>query len=79
LLCAGRILEVGPVGGDQRLASVRQNENELQAAAHARMPENFQRLSLKWMMWTSDGHSFREVPMMGSVWWFPLTKSITTF
>jgi hypothetical protein len=71
--------DVRPFCWDQRLTSVRQNENKLQAPAHARMPEYLQRLSLKWMMWTSDGHSFREVPMMGSVWWFPLTKSITTF
>jgi hypothetical protein len=28
LRCAGRMFEVGPIGGDQRFASVRQNENE---------------------------------------------------
>lgn len=36
--------EVCPVGGDQRLTAVRQNENELQAAAHARLPQDFKRL-----------------------------------
>jgi hypothetical protein len=29
LRCARRMLEVGPARGDQRFASVRQNENEL--------------------------------------------------
>jgi hypothetical protein len=29
LRCARRMLEVGPIRGDQRFASVRQNENEL--------------------------------------------------
>jgi hypothetical protein len=70
---AGRILEVGPIGGDQRFASIRQNENELQSTGHACLSEDLQRLSLEGVMWTSNGHSFREVLMMGSVWWFPLT------
>ena len=69
----GDNLEVCPFGGDQRLASVRQNENELQAAGHARLPEDLQRLSFEWVMGTGDGHPFREVLMVGSVWWCPLT------
>ena len=77
LRCAGRILEVGPVGGDQRLASVRQNENELQAVRHACLPEDLQRLSFERMMRTRDGHAFGEVLMMGSVSWFPSTTSTT--
>src|SRR6185437_13342572 len=44
---AGRSLEIGPVGGDKRLASIRQNENELHAIAHARLPEDLQRLSFE--------------------------------
>jgi hypothetical protein len=75
LPCAGRILEVSPVGGDQRLAAVRQNENQLQAVGHACLSEDLERLSFEWVMGTSDGHSFREVLMMGSVWWFPSTTS----
>ena len=71
LWCAGGSLEVGPIGGDQRLASVRQNENELQAAGHAGLPEDLQRLSLEWVMRTRDGHAFGEVLMMGSVSWCP--------
>ena len=68
---AGRSLEVSPIGGDQRLASIRQNENELQAIGHARLPEDLQRLSFEWVMGTGDGHAFGEVLMMGSVSWFP--------
>jgi hypothetical protein len=70
--------EVRPLGRDQRLTSVRQNENELQAAAHARLTEHLKRLSLEGVMWASDDHPFREVPMVGSVWWCPLTGSTTT-
>src|SRR6266853_4351639 len=69
-------LEVCPVSGNQRLTSVRKNEHELQATGHAGMPENLQRLSFKWVMRTGDGHPFREVLMVGIVWWFPSTKSI---
>jgi len=68
---AGRIFEVGPIGGDQRFASIRQNEKELQSIGHACLSEDLQRLSLEGVMRTSNGHSFREVLMMGSVWWFP--------
>ena len=71
------ILKVCPVSRDQGLTSVGQNEHELQAVGHARMPENLQRLPFKWVVRTSDGHPFREVLMVGSVWWFPLIKSIT--
>src|SRR6267143_280622 len=74
LRCDRRILKVGPVGGDQRLAAVRQNENELQAVGHARLPEDLQRLSFEGMVGTSDRHPFREVLMMGSLSWFPSTR-----
>jgi hypothetical protein len=70
---AGGGLEIGPVGGDQRLTAVWQNEHELQATRHAGLPKDLQRLSLKWVMRTRDSHAFGEVLMVGSVWWFPLT------
>ena len=69
----GDNLEVCPFGGDQRLASVRQNENELQAALHVCVPEDLQRLSLERVMRAGDGHPLREVLTVGSVWWFPST------
>ena len=67
-------LEVRPVGGDQRLTAVRQNEHELQAARHAGLPKDLQRLSLERVMRTCDDHSLREVLTVGSVWWFPLIR-----
>ena len=64
----GGIVEVRPVGGDQRLTSVRQNQHELQAARHAGLAKDLQRLSLEWVMRTRNCHAFGEVPMVGSVW-----------
>jgi len=74
---AGSGLEIRPFGGDQRLTSVRQNDNELQAVAHVRVTEDLQRLSFEGVMRASDGHPFWKVPMMGSVWQVPSTMSIT--
>jgi hypothetical protein len=67
---AGGRLKVCPVGGDQRLAAVWQNEHELQAGGHAGLPEDLQRLSVEWVVRTRDGYAFGEVLMMGSVSWF---------
>jgi hypothetical protein len=75
---AGGSVEVGPIGGDQRLTAVRQNEHELQAARHVGLPKDLKRLSLEWMMRTRDGYAFGEVLMVGSVWWFPSTTSVTS-
>jgi hypothetical protein len=75
--CRG--FEVRPFGGNQRLTSVRQNEHELQAAGHASVPEDFQRLPFERMMRAGDGRSLRELLTVGSVWWFPSTTSTTTF
>jgi hypothetical protein len=68
---AGRNLEICPIGGNQGLAAVWQNENELQAAAHAGLPEDLQRLSVEGMVRTRDGDAFGKVLMMGSVSWCP--------
>jgi hypothetical protein len=68
---AGRNLEICPISGNQGLAAVWQNENELQAAAHAGLPEDLQRLSVEGMVRTRDGDAFGKVLMMGSVSWCP--------
>ena len=70
---AGGSLEIRPVGGDQRLTAVWQDEHELQAGGHADLPKDLQRLSMERMMRTRDGHAFGEELMLGSVWWFPWT------
>ena len=64
-------LEVRPSGGDQRLASVRQNQNELQSVLPVRVSQDFQRLSFERVVRTRDGHPLGEVLMVGSVWRFP--------
>jgi hypothetical protein len=74
----GRSVKVRPIGGDQRFTSVRQNENELQAAGHARVPEDFQTLSFEGMMRARDRHPPWKVLKMGSVGRFPSIESITT-
>jgi hypothetical protein len=62
-------VEVRPLGGNQRLTAVRQNNHKLQAAGHAGLPKDLQRLPVEWMMRTRDGHTFGKVLMMGSVSW----------
>jgi hypothetical protein len=75
---AGRNLEICPIGGNQGLAAVWQNENELQAAAHAGLPEDLQRLSVEGVVRTRDGDAFGKVLVMGSVSWCPSTTSVTS-
>jgi hypothetical protein len=70
-------MEIGPVGRDQRLTSVRQNEHELQARGHAGLPQDLERLSMEWMMRPCDGDAFGKVLTMGSLWWCPSTRSTT--
>jgi hypothetical protein len=65
-------VEVCPLGGNQRLTAVRQYDHKLQAAGHASLPKDLQRLPMEWMMRTRDGHTFRKVLMVGSVSWCPL-------
>src|SRR6267378_3167608 len=53
---AGGSLEIGPVGGYQRLTAVGQDKHNLQAGGHGGWPQNLQRLPMKGMMRTRDGH-----------------------
>jgi hypothetical protein len=67
-------VEVCPLGGNQRFTAVRQYDHKLQAAGHAGLPKDLQRLPMEWMMRTRDGHTFGKVLMVGSVSWFPSTR-----
>jgi hypothetical protein len=67
-------LEVRPLGGNQRLAAVRQNQNELQSVLPVRVSQDFQRLSLERVVRTRDGHALGEVLRVGSVWRFASTR-----
>jgi hypothetical protein len=68
---AGGRLEICPIGRNQRFTTVWQYKHELQAGGHAGLPQNLQRLSMKWVMRTRDSHTFGELLMMGSVSWRP--------
>src|SRR5437588_8124268 len=39
------LLKVGPIGGDQRLTAIRQNEDKLQSVGHTCSSKDLQRLS----------------------------------
>ena len=67
-------LEVRPFGGDERLASIRQNQNELQSVLPVRVSQDFQRLSFERVVRTRDGRPLGEVLTVGSVWRFPSTR-----
>ncbi|MGB8477723.1 MAG: hypothetical protein WCE63_02645 [Acidobacteriaceae bacterium] len=60
-------MEVGPGGRHQRLASIRQNQHELQVATAVRVPEHLQRLALKRVVRAGDGHPLGKVLTVGSV------------
>jgi hypothetical protein len=71
--CAGGFLKIRPLSGDPRLTAVGQEEHELQAGAHAHLPEDRQRLTFEGMMRTRDSDVFGEVLMMGSLSYAPST------
>jgi hypothetical protein len=71
-------LKVGPLGRQERLASVRQNQHEVQAALTVRVAEDSQRLAYKGVMGASDGNPLREVLTVGSVWRCPSTEFAMT-
>ena len=70
--------EVRPFGGDERLASIRQNQHELQSVLPVRVPQDFQRLPFERVVRTRDGDPLGEVLTVGSVWRFPSTRFRTT-
>ena len=49
----------------------------MQAAVPACVSEDLQRPSFKRVMRANNSDPIREVPEVGSVWWFPLTTWIT--
>jgi hypothetical protein len=71
-------VEVRPLSGNQRLTAVRQYDHKLQAAGHASLPKDLQRLPMEWMMRTPDGHTLWKVLMVGSVSWCPSIPYRTT-
>jgi len=73
----GAGLEVGPLGGNQGLASIRQNQEELQVALAVRALQYLQSVALKCVARADDSHPLRKVLTVGSVWRCPSTTWTT--
>jgi hypothetical protein len=70
--------QIGPIGRNQRLTAVRQDEHEQPSPFAAQGPQKVQRLAFERMARTNDGDLLRKVLMMGIVSWFPSTRSPTS-
>jgi hypothetical protein len=68
----GRPSQIGPIGRDQRLAAIGQDQNEMQSTLTMRHPENVEGYTLERMASADNRDLLRQVLMMGSVSWLPL-------
>jgi hypothetical protein len=59
--------EISPLGRDQRLTSVWQNQDKAKIALHDSVPKDFQTYSFERMMLASDCDTLRVVPKVGSL------------
>jgi hypothetical protein len=60
-------LEIGPLGGDQRLGAIGQDQRQRQPALAALPAQHLQRLALQRVVATGDRDRRREAVEMGSV------------
>ena len=74
----GRRGQIGPIGGDQRFAAVRQDQNEKQSAVAMDRPQNRERLTFERMAGADNCDSLGKVLVMGSVSYVPLRPFLTT-
>ena len=65
--------QIGPIGRDQRLSAIGQDQNEMQSTLTVRPLHNVQGSALERMASTDNGDLLGKVLMMGSVSWLPLT------
>jgi hypothetical protein len=70
--------EIGPFGRDHRLASVGQDDDELEFVVPMRALHHLERLVFKRVTQSRDGYALRKVADVGSVWTVPSIESITT-
>jgi len=63
--------KIRPRCGDHGLASIRQDQHELQPAVPVSALHDLKRFAFERMMRTGDRHTIRIVPDVGSVWLFP--------
>ena len=73
---SGRRLQVGPLGGNERAALVRQDQQEVQTAVALRPAQKIQGLALERMVGSGDGDRWRKTLEVGSVSWCPSTRSV---
>src|SRR5215471_14081860 len=74
--CRGELCrqgQIGPIGRDQRLTAIGQDQNEMQSTFAMRPLHNVQGSALERMASTDNGDLLGKVLMMGSVSWLPLT------
>jgi hypothetical protein len=68
------IAPVGPRGGNERSAAVRQNDEGEQDATPLDAAYHRQRLPLERMAFAGDGHQTWNIPEMGSLLYLPSTR-----
>src|SRR5215831_20185924 len=68
-----RQYQIGPIGRDQRLTAIGQDQNKMQSTLTMRPLHNVQGSALERMASTDNGDLLGKVLMMGSVSWLPLT------
>ena len=72
--------QIGPIGRDQRLTAIGQDQNEMQSTLTMRPLHNVQGSAIEGMTSTDNGDLLRKVLLMGSVSWLPLTRyGITSY
>jgi len=67
--------EIGPIGRNQRLTAIRQDQNKQEPTFPMQSPEHVERLAFEGMTSTDDDDLLGEVLMMGSVSWVLSTTS----
>jgi hypothetical protein len=70
-------LPIGPVGRDQRAATVWQDHENQEGAAPPDAADYGQRLAFEGVALASDGHRIWNITVMGSLWPLPSTPSTT--
>ena len=65
--------QIGPIGRDQRLTAIGQDQNEMQSTLTMCPLENVQGSAIERMASTDNGDLLGKVLLMGSVSWLPLT------
>ena len=71
--------QIGPIGRDQRLTAIGQDQKEMQSTLAMRPVHNVQGSAIERMASPDNGDLLRKVLLMGSVSWLPSTTLTTNF